>query len=83
MVSGLRELGTTIMLTTHYMDEAQELADNIVVIGGGKVVAQGTPDALGGRDTAAAPHPLPAARTPSIRHRCRSTSTSTPTASAR
>jgi ABC-2 type transport system ATP-binding protein len=54
MVSGLRSLGTTIMLTTHYMDEAQELADNIVVIGNGRVVAEGTPDSLGGRDTAAA-----------------------------
>jgi ABC-2 type transport system ATP-binding protein len=54
MVSGLRRLGTTIMLTTHYMDEAQALADNIVVIGAGKVVAEGTPDSLGGRDTAAA-----------------------------
>jgi ABC-2 type transport system ATP-binding protein len=54
MVSDLRRLGTTIMLTTHYMDEAQELADNIVVIGNGKVVAEGTPDALGGRNTAAA-----------------------------
>jgi ABC-2 type transport system ATP-binding protein len=54
MIKDLRTLGTTIMLTTHYMDEAQELADNIVVIGSGKVVAEGTPDALGGRDTAAA-----------------------------
>ncbi len=54
MVRDLRTLGTTIMLTTHYMDEAQELADNIVVIGSGQVVAEGTPDALGGRDTAAA-----------------------------
>jgi ABC-2 type transport system ATP-binding protein len=53
MVSGLRSLGTTIMLTTHYMDEAQALADNIVVIGNGKVVAEGPPDSLGGRDTAA------------------------------
>ncbi|HVW82050.1 MAG TPA: ABC transporter ATP-binding protein [Mycobacteriales bacterium] len=53
LVNGLRGLGTTIMLTTHYMDEAQALADNIVVIGGGRVVAQGTPDSLGGRDTAA------------------------------
>jgi ABC-2 type transport system ATP-binding protein len=53
LVSDLRGLGTTIMLTTHYMDEAQALADNIVVIGRGKVVAQGTPDSLGGRDTAA------------------------------
>jgi ABC-2 type transport system ATP-binding protein len=47
-------LGTTIMLTTHYMDEAQALADNIVVIGNGQVVAEGAPDQLGGRDTAAA-----------------------------
>jgi ABC-2 type transport system ATP-binding protein len=54
MVEGLRNRGTTIMLTTHYMDEAQELADRIVVIGNGKVVAEGTPDSLGGRDTAAA-----------------------------
>jgi ABC-2 type transport system ATP-binding protein len=54
LVKDLRSLGTTIMLTTHYMDEAQELADNIVVIGKGKVVAEGTPDSLGGRDTAAA-----------------------------
>jgi ABC-2 type transport system ATP-binding protein len=54
MVAGLRSLGTTIMLTTHYMDEAQALADNIVVIGSGRVVAEGTPDSIGGRDTAAA-----------------------------
>jgi ABC-2 type transport system ATP-binding protein len=53
LVNDLRSLGTTIMLTTHYMDEAQALADNIVVIGGGQVVAQGTPYSLGGRDTAA------------------------------
>jgi ABC-2 type transport system ATP-binding protein len=53
LVSNLRGLGTTIMLTTHYMDEAQALADNIVVIGNGEVVATGTPDSLGGRDTAA------------------------------
>jgi ABC-2 type transport system ATP-binding protein len=53
LVSSLRGLGTTIMLTTHYMDEAQALADNIVVIGSGEVVATGTPDSLGGRDTAA------------------------------
>jgi ABC-2 type transport system ATP-binding protein len=54
MISDLRGLGTTIMLTTHYMDEAQELADRIVVIGNGRVVAQGTPDDIGGRNTAAA-----------------------------
>jgi len=53
MVAGLRKIGTTIMLTTHYMDEAQTLADHIVVIGNGKVVAEGSPDDLGGRNTAA------------------------------
>jgi ABC-2 type transport system ATP-binding protein len=53
LVSDLRTLGTTILLTTHYMEEAQALADQIVVIGSGRVVGQGTPDDLGGRDTAA------------------------------
>jgi ABC-2 type transport system ATP-binding protein len=53
LVDNLRALGTTIMLTTHYMDEAQALADRIVIVGSGRVVAQGTPDDLGGRDTAA------------------------------
>jgi ABC-2 type transport system ATP-binding protein len=53
LVDDLRGHGTTILLTTHYMDEAQALADNIVVIGAGKVVGQGTPDDLGGRDVAA------------------------------
>jgi ABC-2 type transport system ATP-binding protein len=53
LVDNLRTLGTTIMLTTHYMDEAQALADRIVIVGSGQVVAEGTPDDLGGRDTAA------------------------------
>lgn len=53
MVQGLRSLGTTILLTTHYMDEAQALADEIVVIGDGRVVGRGTPEDLGGRDRAA------------------------------
>ena len=53
LVDDLRTLGTTIMLTTHYMDEAQALADRIVIVGSGQVVAEGTPDDLGGRDTAA------------------------------
>jgi len=42
--------GRTVVLTTHYMDEAQALADSVVVLAGGRVVASGTPDTLGGRD---------------------------------
>ena len=46
LVDGLRGLGKTILLTTHYMDEAQHLADRVVVVAGGRVVAAGTPDEL-------------------------------------
>jgi ABC-2 type transport system ATP-binding protein len=52
MVRSLRELGKTILLTTHYMDEAEALADNVIVIADGRVVAQGPPQTLGGRDRA-------------------------------
>ena len=52
IVRALREAGTTIVLTTHYMDEAQALADRVAVMAGGQIVAQGTPSAIGGRDTA-------------------------------
>lgn len=41
--------GTTILLTTHYLDEAQQLADRVVVISQGRVVAEGAPDQIGGR----------------------------------
>jgi ABC-2 type transport system ATP-binding protein len=47
LIGGLRELGTTILLTTHYMDEAQHLADRVVVVREGRVIADGTPDSLG------------------------------------
>ena len=47
LISRLREGGKTILLTTHYMDEAQYLADRVVVIGRGSVIAEGTPDSLG------------------------------------
>ena len=42
------------MLTTHYMDEAQSLADRVAVINAGVIVAEGTPDTIGGRAQAAA-----------------------------
>jgi ABC-2 type transport system ATP-binding protein len=47
LIDGLRSLGKTILLTTHYMDEAQHLADRVVVIARGRVIAEGTPDTLG------------------------------------
>jgi len=53
VIAGLRDLGKTIFLTTHYMEEAEHLADTIAVIAKGKVVAAGTPDNLGGRVTKA------------------------------
>jgi len=52
MVAGLRDLGVTIFLTTHYMDEAEFLADRVAVIARGQIVAEGTPATLGGRETA-------------------------------
>ncbi len=53
MIRNLRGLGKTIFLTTHYMDEAQSLADEVAIINKGEIVAQGPPATLGGRDTAA------------------------------
>jgi ABC-2 type transport system ATP-binding protein len=50
VVAGLRQLGKTIFLTTHYLDEAEYLADRITVLSGGHIVAEGTPATLGGRD---------------------------------
>jgi len=54
VIDGLRSLGKTVFLTTHYMDEADQLADRIAVIAGGEIVAEGTPLTLGGRDRLAA-----------------------------
>src|SRR4051794_36795953 len=47
LISALRDLGKTILLTTHYMEEAQHLADRVVVIARGRVIAEGTPETLG------------------------------------
>ncbi len=54
VVENLSTLGKTVLLTTHYMDEAQHLADRVAVIAAGRIVAEGTPATLAGRDTARA-----------------------------
>jgi ABC-2 type transport system ATP-binding protein len=54
VIDGLRRLGKTIFLTTHYMEEAERLADRIAVIAAGRIVAEGTPQTLGGRQLEAA-----------------------------
>ena len=52
LVRSLGSLGTTVLLTTHYMDEAQELADRVIVIADGRIIAEGTPESIGGRASA-------------------------------
>jgi ABC-2 type transport system ATP-binding protein len=54
IVRSLTGEGRTVLLTTHYMDEAQVLADRVAVIAKGVIVATGTPDSIGGRDTGTA-----------------------------
>jgi ABC-2 type transport system ATP-binding protein len=53
MIRTLARQGTTIVLTTHYMEEAQYLADRVAVISRGEIVAEGSPDTIGGRASAA------------------------------
>jgi ABC-2 type transport system ATP-binding protein len=80
VVRGLCAEGRTVVLTTHYMDEAQALADTVTVIAAGRVVASGPPDTLGGRDhgettvrfvlpagVSTADLPLPAGLAPEVR----------------
>jgi len=50
-IAGLRDLGVTVVLTTHYMDEAQRLADRVAILSRGEVVASGAPEGLGDRDS--------------------------------
>jgi ABC-2 type transport system ATP-binding protein len=54
VIEGLRSLGKTVFLTTHYMEEAERLADRIAIIAAGRIIAEGTPRTLGGRDTSEA-----------------------------
>jgi ABC-2 type transport system ATP-binding protein len=48
MIRSLRQLGKTILLTTHYLDEAEQLADRVAVLRAGQIVAAGTPAELTG-----------------------------------
>jgi ABC-2 type transport system ATP-binding protein len=52
LIERLKSEGTTILLTTHYLDEAQFLADRVAVIARGRIVAQGVPDSIGDRQNA-------------------------------
>jgi ABC-2 type transport system ATP-binding protein len=54
VIENLSRLGKTIFLTTHYMEEAQELADRVAIIARGQIVAEGAPDDLGDRSNAPA-----------------------------
>ena len=69
MIAGLRDLGKTVFLTTHYMDEAQRLADRVAIIAGGEIVARGTPEDLGDRESRADDDRLPARRRGRLRSR--------------
>ncbi len=54
LIRSLRDLGTTMLLTTHYLDEAEALADRVGVIARGRLVEVAVPSALGGRGSAPA-----------------------------
>ncbi len=54
LIRSLRDAGTTILLTTHYLDEAEALADRVAVINKGKILEISTPSSLGGRATSQA-----------------------------
>jgi ABC-2 type transport system ATP-binding protein len=72
VIAGLRDLGKTIFLTTHFMDEAEVLADHIMILAAGRIVASGTPQTIGGRDGGATvisftlPHGMTAAQLPPL-----------------
>ena len=72
VIAGLRDLGKTVFLTTHYMDEAQRLADRVAIIAGGEIVARGTPEDLGDRESRPRRRSATAARR-RARSRCETT----------
>ena len=53
LIRRLASAGTTVLLTTHYMDEVEALADRVAVLSNGEIVASGTPTSIGGRDSGA------------------------------
>jgi ABC-2 type transport system ATP-binding protein len=46
LIKTIRQRGTTVIITTHYMDEAEYLCDRVAIIDAGKIIAMDTPDAL-------------------------------------
>jgi ABC-2 type transport system ATP-binding protein len=52
MIDQLRGLGKTVLLTSHYLDKVQHLADRVGVLSHGRLIAESAPSELGGRDTA-------------------------------
>ena len=85
LIRDLRGLGKTILLTTHYMEEAQQLADRVVVMSRGRLIADGTPGELGGDRSALVRFRLPDGLDPVLpagadrRERAVSFRTATPT----
>jgi ABC-2 type transport system ATP-binding protein len=76
VIASLRDLGKTVFLTTHYMEEAQALADRAAIIVRGEVVAEGSPERLGGESSTTISFTLPAGASaeelpPSIRSAAR------------
>jgi ABC-2 type transport system ATP-binding protein len=46
MIKGIRDTGTTVIITTHYMDEAEYLCDRVAIMDAGRIIALDSPDAL-------------------------------------
>jgi ABC-2 type transport system ATP-binding protein len=51
VIAALKDTGATIILTTHYMEEAERLADRVAVIAAGSLISQGPPESLAGHQT--------------------------------